>query len=164
MQLVSTRIITDDVKRLVEFYARVTGLTPTWYTDDFAELKTPAATLAIASTRTIDMFGAGAARPADNHTVLIEFRVDDVDAAHARLAGGRRHRPAADHPTLGQPLLAVPGPRRKSRQFLHAGEPGGDGDGGGCVAGSRCGGQSGDTAIPAAPNHRHRPLGRHDRT
>ena len=87
MQLVSTRIITDDVKRLVEFYARVTGLTPTWYTDDFAELKTPAATLALASTRTIDMFGAGAARPADIHTAFIEFRVDDVDAAHARLAG-----------------------------------------------------------------------------
>ena len=27
------------------------------------------------------------ARPADNHTVIIEFHVDDVDAEHRRLAG-----------------------------------------------------------------------------
>ena len=31
------------------------------------------------------MFGAGAARPADNHTVIIEFRVDDVDEEFQRL-------------------------------------------------------------------------------
>jgi uncharacterized glyoxalase superfamily protein PhnB len=47
---------------------------------------TPAATLAIGSKRTIDMFGAGAARPADNHSLIIEFRVTDVDAAYQKLA------------------------------------------------------------------------------
>jgi catechol 2,3-dioxygenase-like lactoylglutathione lyase family enzyme len=29
----------------------------------------------------------GVARPADNHTVIIEFLVDDVDKAHQELAG-----------------------------------------------------------------------------
>jgi len=85
MNLLSIRIITNDMKPLVGFYEQVTGLTATWYTDDFAEVVTPACTLAIASKRTIDMFGAGAARPADNHTAIIEFRVADVDAEFARL-------------------------------------------------------------------------------
>jgi len=86
MNMVSIRLITDDAKRLVEFYAAVTGLAPTWYTPDFAELKTRSATLAIAHARTMALFGAGAARAADNHTAIIEYRVDDVDAAWQRLA------------------------------------------------------------------------------
>ena len=86
MNFVSIRVITDDVKGLVRFYEQVTGLPPTWYTDDFAELATPSCTLAIGARRTMDMFGAGAAHPADNHTVIIEFRVDDVDKEHERLA------------------------------------------------------------------------------
>ena len=31
------------------------------------------------------MFGAGAARPADNHAAFIEFRVDDVDGEYRKL-------------------------------------------------------------------------------
>ncbi|MGA2127155.1 MAG: VOC family protein [Xanthobacteraceae bacterium] len=85
MNLVSMRIITDDMRRLVGFYESMTGLSATWYTDDFAELVTRSCTLAIGSTRTMDLFGAGAARPADNHTVIIEFRVDDVDQEFERL-------------------------------------------------------------------------------
>ena len=79
MNFVSTRVITDDVKRLVRFYEDVTGIAPKWYTEDFAELATPSCTLAIASKRSMDLFGAGAARPADNHSAIVEFRVGDVD-------------------------------------------------------------------------------------
>ena len=43
--------------------------------------------LAIASTRTVPLFAPGAARPADNSTVIIEFLVDDVDGVHRNLAG-----------------------------------------------------------------------------
>ena len=63
------------------------GLRATWYTEDFAELGTAHATLAIGSTRTAPLFAPGAARPADNHTVIIEFLVDDVDGVHQNLAG-----------------------------------------------------------------------------
>ena len=59
----------------------------TWYTEDFAELSTAHATLAIGSTRTVPLFAPGAARPADNRTVIIEFLVDDVDGVHQNLAG-----------------------------------------------------------------------------
>ncbi|RII09151.1 Glyoxalase-like domain protein [Streptomyces sp. YIM 130001] len=87
MEFVSIRIITDDVARLVEFYERATGVRAAWSTDDFAELRTPGATLAIAATRTVPLFGPGAARPADNRSVIIEFLVDDVDRVHGNLAG-----------------------------------------------------------------------------
>jgi predicted enzyme related to lactoylglutathione lyase len=87
MNFVSVRVIASDVKRLVEFYEQVTGVSARWATEDFAELLTPAGTLAIASARTVELFGAGAAVPADNHTVIIEFRVDDVDLEFERLQG-----------------------------------------------------------------------------
>ncbi|MFD6285118.1 VOC family protein [Streptomyces anthocyanicus] len=86
MNFVSIRIITGDVARLVAFYERVSGLSAAWANDDFAELATPGATLAIASTRTVPLFAPGSARPADNHSVITEFLVDDVDAVHKNLA------------------------------------------------------------------------------
>ena len=87
MDFVSIRIITSDVARLVEFYERATGVQATWATEDFAELKTPTATLAIAGTRTVPLFAPGSARPADNHSVITEFLVDDVDRVHQNLTG-----------------------------------------------------------------------------
>lgn len=87
MDFVSIRVITDDVARLAGFYEKATGVEPTWYTEDFAELRTTHATLAIGSTCTVPLFAPGAARPADNHTVIIEFLVDDVDGMHQNLAG-----------------------------------------------------------------------------
>jgi catechol 2,3-dioxygenase-like lactoylglutathione lyase family enzyme len=85
MNFVSLRVITDDIKRLVRFYEQVTDLSATWYTEEFAELPTSPCTLAIGSRRTMELFGAGAARPADNHTAIIEFRVDDVDREFNKL-------------------------------------------------------------------------------
>ena len=85
MNLVSMRVITADVDRLVRFYEQITGLAATRYTEDFAELATPSSTLAIGSVRTLAFFGADAARPADNRTAIIEFRVADVDRDYERL-------------------------------------------------------------------------------
>ncbi|WP_413758364.1 VOC family protein [Streptomyces sp. MMBL 11-3] len=85
MNFASTRVITSDVARLVDFYERATGTSATWATEDFAELRTPSATLAIGSTRTVPLFAPGSARPAENHSVILEFRVDDVDASYDSL-------------------------------------------------------------------------------
>jgi predicted enzyme related to lactoylglutathione lyase len=87
MDFVSIRIITDDVARLAGFYERATGVQATWSNENFAELATSSATLAIASTSTVPLFAPGAARPADNNTVIIEFLVEDVDAVHQNLTG-----------------------------------------------------------------------------
>ena len=86
MDFVSIRIITGDVARLVDFYERATGVQANWSTEDFAELRTTSGTLAIASTRTVALFAPGAARPADNNSVIIEFLVEDVDGVHRNLA------------------------------------------------------------------------------
>jgi predicted enzyme related to lactoylglutathione lyase len=85
MQFASVRIITDDLDRLVSFYEHVTGVTAERPAPPFAELVMPSATLAIGHSQTVGLFGAGSARAADNHSVIVEFRVDDVDAEHARL-------------------------------------------------------------------------------
>ncbi|MFD0377310.1 VOC family protein [Streptomyces sp. NPDC127112] len=85
MDFVSIRIITGDIARLVDFYERATGVRADWSTEDFAELRTPSATLAIGSTRTVALFAPGSARPADNNTVIIEFLVPDVDRVYRNL-------------------------------------------------------------------------------
>jgi catechol 2,3-dioxygenase-like lactoylglutathione lyase family enzyme len=85
MNLVSVRIITGDVARLVDFYERVTGVRADWATEDFAELRTASGTLAIGSTRTVSLFAPGSAQPADNRSLIIEFLVDDVDSVHQNL-------------------------------------------------------------------------------
>ncbi|MEU0546295.1 VOC family protein [Micromonospora sp. NPDC005979] len=87
MNLVSVRIITGDVARLVNFYERVTGVRADWATEDFAELRTTSGTLAIGSTRTVSLFAPGSAQPADNRSLIIEFLVDDVDSVHQNLTG-----------------------------------------------------------------------------
>lgn len=86
MNFVSVRIITADLPRLVRFYERITGKSVKMYTEDFGELSTPACTLALGSTRTLAFFGGEIAGPGANQSVILEFRVDDVDAEYARLA------------------------------------------------------------------------------
>jgi predicted enzyme related to lactoylglutathione lyase len=85
VNLASLRIITDDLDRLVEFYEKVTGISAERPAPVFAELVLPSCTLAIGHSQTVPLFGAGSARAADNHTVIIEFRVSDVDAEYTRL-------------------------------------------------------------------------------
>ncbi|MFD0260584.1 VOC family protein [Kitasatospora indigofera] len=87
MDFVSIRVITGDVTRLVTFYEKATGVPASWATEDFAELRTPGATLAVAGTRTVPLFAPGSARPAENHSVILEFLVDDVDEVYGNLAG-----------------------------------------------------------------------------
>jgi predicted enzyme related to lactoylglutathione lyase len=85
VNLVSVRIITDDVAALVTFYERVTGVTASWANDDFAELRTTSGTLALGSTRTVGLFGPGAASPAANRSAIVEFLVADIEAEFAAL-------------------------------------------------------------------------------
>ena len=85
MDFASIRIITDDLDRLVDFYEQVTGVSAERPAPVFAELVLPSATLAIGDSQTVQLFGAGSARAADNHRVIIEFQVDDVDAEYQRL-------------------------------------------------------------------------------
>jgi len=87
MNLASIRIITANFDNLVKFYEQVTGVTVIRYTDSFGELQTKTATLAIGGTDTLQFFGGDAvAQAAQNKSVIIEFKVDDVDKDYERLA------------------------------------------------------------------------------
>ncbi|MEO7522556.1 MAG: VOC family protein [Ferruginibacter sp.] len=87
MNLLSIRIITDNFDGLVKFYEQITGIPVVKYTPDFGELKTPTATIAIGSTKTLQVFGGDeVAQPAQNRSVIIEFKVDDVEKDYERLA------------------------------------------------------------------------------
>ncbi|MGE2730819.1 VOC family protein [Mycolicibacterium vaccae] len=86
MNLVSIRMITDDLDRLVDFYERVTGVSAVRYPPVFAELHFPSFTLAVGHAQTTALFGEGSAVPAQNRSLIVEFRVDDVDAEYARLS------------------------------------------------------------------------------
>ena len=86
MNFVSVRIITDNFEPLVAFYERITATTARRYTPDFAEVATASSTIAIAHSRTLELFGGAIATPASNQAVIIELRVDDVDAEFRRLA------------------------------------------------------------------------------
>lgn len=80
MNLVSIRIITENVSRLLEFYEHITGVKAVRYTDDFAELQTANGTLAIGSTRTLQFFGGLEVGEAnENRTSIIEFITTNVD-------------------------------------------------------------------------------------
>lgn len=85
VNLVSLRIITADIKRLVTFFEQATETTATWSTDDFAEIKSDRFTLAIGSTRTLAFFGEGIAAPEANRSIIIEFLVENVDECYERI-------------------------------------------------------------------------------
>jgi predicted enzyme related to lactoylglutathione lyase len=85
VNFLSTRIITADVGRLVDFYEFVTGISAVWGNELFAEIPTPVGTLAIGSVETVPLFGAGSAESGANRSAILEFIVDDVDAEYDRL-------------------------------------------------------------------------------
>jgi len=84
MRLNSTKLVTQDVPALARFYATVTGIVPVGI-EDYVELETASGTLAISSKRGVDTFYAGAAEPAANRSVIIDFEVGDVDRERVRL-------------------------------------------------------------------------------
>ena len=87
MKFTSTRLIVRDIKAVVGFYEMVTAQAAEWLAPTFAEIVTPGATLAFGSADTVALFKEGSAEAAANRSAILEFIVDDVDAAFARLTG-----------------------------------------------------------------------------
>ena len=84
MKFASTRLVARDIKNLVGFYEKVMNKKAEWLVPTFAEIVTPAATLAINTAETVALFKEGSAEPGANRTAILEFQVDDVDAEFAR--------------------------------------------------------------------------------
>lgn len=85
MKLTSLRMISKDIKAAVAFYEQIVGITATWYTEDFAELSTDSITIAIGSTRTMQLFSEGLTDFAGTKSTIIEFLVKNVDEEYERI-------------------------------------------------------------------------------
>lgn len=85
--LVNACVITDNVKRLVEFYEPILAAKAKWSGGDYAELATGIGVLAIFSSPAQEKYIPGSADPAKNRSLILEFRVADVDAEYRRLQG-----------------------------------------------------------------------------
>jgi uncharacterized glyoxalase superfamily protein PhnB len=85
VRLAQARIVTADVARLSRFYENILEVSAAG-SDEYVELRTAGATLAISSQRAMDLYGARAAVPAENRSVILDFEVSDVDATRRRLA------------------------------------------------------------------------------
>ena len=84
-QLINTCLITPDVNRLVAFYEAVLKLKAERSGEDYAEFHTGAGVLAIFSAASQERYIPGSAEGAANKSVVLEFRVADVDQEYRRL-------------------------------------------------------------------------------
>ncbi len=85
--LVNTCLITKDVKLLVEFYEPILALEAKRTGGDYAEFATGVGVLAIFSEDAQEKYIPGLAEAAKNKSVVLQFRVGDVDEEYRRLHG-----------------------------------------------------------------------------
>lgn len=84
-RLVNTCLITKNVKDLVKFYTSVLEQDAQMSGQDYAEFHTDIGVLAIFSVQAQDRYIPGSAIAAHNRSVILEFRVADVDHEYQRL-------------------------------------------------------------------------------
>ena len=85
--LVNTCMVTESVRRLVEFYEPILQQKAKWSGDDYAEFATGVGVLAIFSFSAQEKYVPGSAEAARNQSVILEFKVADVDAEYRRIRG-----------------------------------------------------------------------------
>jgi len=83
--LVNTCLITNDVKRLAAFYTQVLQMQPHQAADNYFEFRTSAGVLALFAADAQEKYIPGSATPGQNHSAILEFRVQDVDQEYSRL-------------------------------------------------------------------------------
>jgi predicted enzyme related to lactoylglutathione lyase len=81
----SVRIIAENLQPLVRFYEVLTGVSAQWLTEDFVEVVTPSATIAISHSSRVSFLGERAPQAAANNSVLYEFLVEDVQVLLEKL-------------------------------------------------------------------------------
>jgi catechol 2,3-dioxygenase-like lactoylglutathione lyase family enzyme len=80
-----TCLITNDVKRLVDFYEPILTMKAKWSGKDYAEFPTSAGLLAIFSAEAQEDYIPGSTEAAQNKSVILEFKVADVNQEYGRL-------------------------------------------------------------------------------
>lgn len=88
--LAGSHIVTADVPRLARFYEAVLGEQPTG-SEEYMVFRAHGLALAMCSQCAFDIHARGATTPADNHSIVLDFEVADVDAERRRLEGVVTH-------------------------------------------------------------------------
>jgi len=83
--LTNTCLITNDVRRLTDFYAHVLQREPKKESEDYVEFRTGAGTLALFAAQAQEKYIPSSATPAQNRSAILEFRVNDPDREYLRL-------------------------------------------------------------------------------
>ena len=83
MELVQSRIVTDDVARLAGFYACLLGV-PVTLNDYYVEVQAGPASVGFSRRRFTEYRDDGCRQRQDE--VILDFLVDDVDAEYPRIA------------------------------------------------------------------------------
>ena len=87
MDLVQSRIVTDDIARLAAFYARLVRV-PVVLNDYYVEVPTGTASVGFSRRRFTEYREDQAARPCcprHQAEIMLDFRVGDVDAEYQRI-------------------------------------------------------------------------------
>jgi predicted enzyme related to lactoylglutathione lyase len=88
MDLVQSRIVTDDVERLAAFYARLVSVSVT-LNDYYVEVPTGAASVGFSRRRFTEYREDQTARPCGPQhqaEIMLDFRAADVDAEYKRIS------------------------------------------------------------------------------
>lgn len=83
--LTNSCLITADVNRLADFYSQVLGIAPHRAGPDYVEFRTPRGVLALFAFNTQEKYIPGSAQSGENHSLVLEFEVANVDQEYARL-------------------------------------------------------------------------------
>ena len=83
--LANTCLISNNVRRLVDFYEPVLMLKAKWSGENYAEFSTGATTLAIFSASAQEKYIPGSNEAANNRSAILEFKVTDPDREYERL-------------------------------------------------------------------------------
>ena len=86
MNLKQSRLVTEDVQRLTQFYERITGAKAEVLSSGYVEFqRNPCAGLAITAASATQAYGDGVLAPSANRSLVLDFEVEDLEAHYARL-------------------------------------------------------------------------------
>jgi catechol 2,3-dioxygenase-like lactoylglutathione lyase family enzyme len=85
MKLKQTRLVTDDVQQLAQFYELITGAKRAAGGPAYVEFREPCDGLAIAGPFLHDAYGPNVVATAANRSAILDFEVADVDREYDRL-------------------------------------------------------------------------------
>jgi catechol 2,3-dioxygenase-like lactoylglutathione lyase family enzyme len=83
--LINTCLITNDIRVLTAFYSEILGMEPHKEGDNYAEFRTGTGVLALFAAEAQEKYIPGSAKPGQNKSAILEFRVANVDQEYTRL-------------------------------------------------------------------------------